>query len=180
MSPRAIDGRNGARFGRVPQKDHTSDDIDNYLQGDSPARQNLRSRACLEMEREPTSAVAALGSGLSSSVFWSANGAHAAGACAGAVALTAVGPPPCPKPPWSRDGAQFLRQSLAQRRRERRSFCHSVGSSSAGRKIIRARDSETLCRPEIQRLSGVQYRRTNTVAPMSKAIRSSPTASGPS
>jgi len=45
-----------------------------------------------EIEREPTSAVAALGSGLSSSVFWSANGAHAARACAGAVALTAVGP----------------------------------------------------------------------------------------
>jgi hypothetical protein len=49
-----------------------------------------------------------LGSVLLSSVFLSANGAHVVGTCAGAVALTAVGPAPCPEPPWSRDGAQFL------------------------------------------------------------------------
>jgi hypothetical protein len=52
-----------------------------------------------------------------SSVFLSVKGAHAAGTCAGAVALTAVGPPPCPEPPWSRDGAQFLHQRVAQSRR---------------------------------------------------------------
>jgi hypothetical protein len=28
-----------ARFERVPQKDHTGDDIDSYAQADSPVRQ---------------------------------------------------------------------------------------------------------------------------------------------
>jgi len=73
------------------------------------------------MGREPTSVGAALGSGLSSSVFRSVNGAHAFGTCAGAVALTAVGRLHAENPPWSRDGAQFLHQRVAQCRRARRS-----------------------------------------------------------